>query len=259
MTDHTYSTIIERALLEIGVVAGGETPEAHLLNEGMLQLREMLDAWSIEGLLSPGTEDYEIEFDADNISSVLTIGPVVDPSDPPSIKAADIPFSIIHIEYGTNGETYPLYPRSPANFLDDQQYFDGGYEGSPIYYWYEPDHPYGKIRLNSSPVSGESLTVTVKKYLISDGVGLTDNPQFLRGYERAIRLNLAVEMASSNGIKGGQLSPLTIMNAKDSKVDLMAVNVQRKGQAKVELAALGNSRRLGGAYGEHHNRVWATY
>ena len=236
-----YKDIISRALLEIGVVEGGETPEAHLLTEGFNQLKEMLDQWALEGLLVPGVSEYTYTFTS-NPAATLTIGPA---AGSPDITTPDVPYRIMHVEYNSNSYdgTYPLEAITGQIFLDNQQYYETGSDDPPSLYWYIPELPIGQIRLNTKPTTGDKIVITTPKHLMVGTETTESEANVLRGYEKAIRLNLAIELASSTGVRGQQLSPITVMNAKMAKDELALLNAQRLGQSRLESAALMNSRR----------------
>ena len=244
-----YKDIISRALLEIGVVEGGEEPEAHLLTEGFSQLREMLDQWALEGLLVPGVSEYTHTFTNDSAAGTITIGPA---ASNPTITVSDVPYRIDHIEYTSTIRqfSYPLEVLSGQLFLDNQQYYQDAVNDPPTLYWYIPELPAGQIRFNVIPTVSDKIVITAPKHLLTGTETTESEAVFLRGYEKAIRLNLAVELASSTGIRGQQLSPVTVHNAKMAKEEVALLNAQRLGQSRLEQGALMNSRRytLGGRH-----------
>jgi len=265
----TYQDLIQRALYEIGVLEGGAlgsggSVETHLLNEGLKILIEMLDEWSLEGLLSPGTLEHEVTIKSSTSKATLTIGPVDKGTDEdsdsddvaPDILAPDVPFSISHIQYRSgSGGNCALIAASESTYLDRQDEFDSIDE--PFLYWYSPEVPFGKLRLNAKPAVSDKLVITTPKYLIGQNASLSDKGDFLRGYQKAIRLNLAVLMASSTGIKGGKLSAITMREAEKSKRLLKTVNIGRFGQTKFDAGALSNHYKL--SYGRYYGRNFNQY
>ena len=244
----TWKQLISRSLIEIGVLEGGEIAESHLLNEGLNLVQEMLDQWALEGLLSTGVLTYEYTF-GPNPTRELTIGPTAN-NVQADIVTQNVPYTIIHLQYrGAGSDAYPIRPVSVNAWLDSQVDDDTATSESPSVYWYEPDHPHGKLALDRRPSPGDRLTLTTEKYIIPDNIRLNDEINLLRGYQKAIRLNLAVEMASSNGIKGGQLSPVTLRNASEAKKEVKKLNIQRHGQAKLDRAALSSGRTYSGNTG----------
>lgn len=235
----TWNDIIKRAFLEIGVLEGGEEPEAHLVTEGLAQLKEMLDHWALEGLLVLGSDQINHVF-APGAGKTLTIGPA---ANNPTITAPVVPYRINHIQFGSSDRSWPLSALSKDVYLDQQNRYEG-VEEPPYAYWYEPNTPVGTLHLDNAPDAGTRLTITSEKYLIDLAAGADDEADLFRGYTLTVRLNLAVLLASSHGVKGGQLSPLTVKGARDGKDVIRTIVFSRSGQSKHEKAALQNSRNF---------------
>ena len=243
----TWKDLISRSLIEIGVLEGGEVAEGHLLREGLNLVTEMLDQWALEGFLSSGILRHTYTFPPNSNSNIVTIGPTVN-GEVADIPTENVPYNIVHLQY--DGGSDPVTLRAVSvNVWLNSQVSQEGVSDPPTSYWYEPDHPHGRLSLNNIPTGGTTLTLTTEKYLIPNEIRLTDEIRLLRGYQKAIRLNLAVEMASSNGIKGGQLSPVTLKNAMDAKKEVKKLNIQRQGQATLDRAALSSGRTYRGTTG----------
>ena len=234
--------MVNRSLLELGVVEGGELAEQHQLDEGLLLAREMLDQWALDGLLVPGHTLTEHTIGA-TPRFKLSIGPTN-----ADITLENVPVSIQNIRYNSqqsNFFSYSLRAVSADFWLEEESNSD---DYPPRAYWYSPELPNGIIRFDASLRAGDKITIATDNYLVNSALSLDSVATFLPGYQSAIRLNLALEMASSNGIRGANLSPITVLKAQETKRNIRKSNLQHSGQTKFDLASQSNAQRYRRGY-----------
>lgn len=215
--------IIKGALRLIGVLAEGETPEAEDASISLSALNGMLDSWNIEPLLI-----YQLQVEAFALSPgvgsySIGAGQVFDTARPVSIENA-------FIRDGSGTDT-PLV-RFEFDRWDDVP--NKSAVGQPEALTYEPGFPYGQIKLWPAPSSADTLHIRTMKPLNS-ALTLATTLVLPPGYERAIRFNLAVELAP----EFGREAPATVQSvAIDSLRKIKAAN-SRVPQMKVDSSLIG--------------------
>ncbi len=202
----TAQDLIKAALRLIGAIAQGETPTAGELNDALSSLNTMLDGWALkrhkiyarvlEGFtLTAGTGAYSIG------SSVNT----------------DRPIRIEYAYIRDNGKDHPL------DLIDNDRYnaiVDKSLQGLPRYLFYNPQYSLGEVYLWPVPDKNYSLYLDSWKPF-TKFQNLTDNVNFPPGYERALKYNLAVELAPEYG---KPLPPEIVAVAQESLKDIQSVN-----------------------------------
>ena len=242
----TYRSLIEGALAEIGVLAGDESAEQHSLDDGLKRLKKMLESWVIEGLLS--TEQSQQQYTVATAKRAITIGPGSSTS-AADITVDDTPFRIISITYDDGKARYVVDQTSQKNY-NERDTDPTPETDPPAYYYYDPDDDRGTIRFNTKLPVGSVLTVRFDNYLAPDNAALDHNIHLPRGYGDAIEYNLAVRLAPSHGVKEGQLTSLTVREAKNLKTNLKLANFGT-GNSSFETAVKGANIQSGlyGSYG----------
>lgn len=204
----TAGDIITRALRSLSVLAQGESADSDQLSDGLVSLNDMLVAWSNERLtvyktvqesiaLVGGQSAYDIGSGATSINTVRPI----------KIEGAFIRLG---------GVDYPL------QILTREQYNEISNKSLssdlPCALYYDPGFPTSNIRIYPAPTGGTLYFDSWKPFsafsTVSDAVSLPP------GYDRALRLNLAVEMMPDYQVQ----NPMVLGLAKESKAGLKRAN-----------------------------------
>ena len=184
----TARDLIKDALMDIGVIASGETPSASESQDALRVFNRMLGRWSLKSLL---VNKITIEtFTLNTNQSSYSIGSLADfdTSRPTQILKANIK--------DINGHEYPL------EIINYQQWSEITLKSLssslPCKLYFEPTAPNGMIHLYPVPSESKELVLYSLKPLtkisdIDEEVNLPD------GYEDAIVSNLAVRLATQFG------------------------------------------------------------
>ena len=250
-----WEDIVTRALLEIGVVEGSETPESHLIDEGIKQAKEMLEQWSIEGLLNVGTKETTYTIPANATSKLLIEEGTA------AVDTDGLPLRFVDVAFKSDGDNSYSYS---LNRLDGDNFFASNFqrdeeEGNPTFYYYDITKENGGEMLFDLKLPEGGELKFIYRPILDTAITKTTNFNLPIGYKAAVRLNLAVWMASSAGIESGNLSAITIHNARQTKTQLPKLNWSKQGQTKLERAALQNGRRSGWTSYGRWNRSFEEY
>ena len=214
----TWNRLIYRALVEIGVISAGETVDPVQLEDGLESLQDMLDQWAFEGLLVPALTHYDHTVTG-RAKQVYTIS--ADVSQAPDI-VGDPPPTIEALSYRRQGitEPSPLVQTSYIVWAEGQS----SVSTWPSQYYYEKEYPVARIYFDALTLPGDFFRLSGRAYLTGDSLVGTEVHNLPRGYPRAVKYNLAVDIAASFGVKGG-LSPTTIYLARMTKNNIRARNI----------------------------------
>ncbi len=203
----TIKQIIERAMRSLGVLAQGEQLEAAQVQDGLDALREMLDAWSLKGVMIP-FRTLET-FNINELNASYTWGTGGDFNSPAPVEIYDA-----YISDGS-GADWPLKQLDAIWWA--QQKFKLVIS-RPVGFWYEPGTLLSTIRFDVLPfdpsvtfISGKPLDTTQP---------LTATLGLPIGYSRAMRWCLAGELAPEYEIEIVRGSVLW-SNIKDAKRTVM--------------------------------------
>lgn len=205
--------LISSSLRLLGVLASGETPSANESNDALAVLNDMIDSWSTERLLIY-TTTREV-FPLVQGQQTYTIGPTgnFNTSRPQRVETAllqlnsnspvlELPMKILNqaqyaaILLKTNTSTYPLY-----------LYVDGAF-------------PLNNISVYPVPTAANNIVLYSWKPL-SEIASLTTVITLPPGYSRAMRYNLAIDLAPEFG---KQLQPEMIEIAAQAKSGIKRMN-----------------------------------
>ena len=189
---HTVQEMLTRALVDLSVVAAGETPEQHLLDSGVFFLQDMLDAWAIEGRLVPNSK--RVQYTVTTAGLTYSIGPT---SASPDIVGEFVEVNLV--EYLAEHDTKPV-PLAKVNERAISRFSQTDDGSRPSFYYFEPSFPTGTLRFNAKTVADDSFTISGNGYLVPEDLALGDTLDFPRGYFSAVRMNLAVDMAESHSV-----------------------------------------------------------
>lgn len=206
----TAKDIIRRALLLIGAVDSGETLEADMAADGLSALQDMIESWSNDDLLIPyiSTESY-----------ALTPGQASYTYGTGGDFNAEKPMEIIEAYLrDANNDDLPIKIISQETY---NNIVEKGASGIPSQLYYVPE-TLGKVYLDQAPSSSYTLYMDVQKALSSPSA-LTTTLAFPNGYNRALRYNLAIELAPEYKVS---VKPEVIKIAEESKSQLERQNLR---------------------------------
>jgi P22 tail accessory factor len=215
----TAGQLIAQALLKIGVTASGETLPADEANEGFIELNQMLDVWSNDGLMiyhvtnylfdvTPGVSTYSIgpqaTWDTGTMKRPMQIqkwGAFVRQTVAPGLT------NDYKLEYWPN-ETY------------QNVFLKGQTTNFPSRFTYQPGYPIATIILWPVPTIALQFGLSGLDQFQTFS-NLTDQVSLPPGYESAIVFNLAINLAPSYGIEPLQT---VFKQAFETKSKLMTTN-----------------------------------
>jgi hypothetical protein len=227
--------IINGALIELGVLAVGETASAEDSALGLSALNDMLDGWNTQNLTIYATYDATFTFVPGQ--ATYTIGPAgnwngLRPVSLVSqyVKYQGVDFPIEQIDQ----ETYNLIPiKTQPGIL-------------PQFVLFNESFPLGTMTFWPVPNTANTFTLSSNQ-LLTEPATLQTTLSMPPGYYRAMRLNLAVELS---GRYGRTLSPVTLRMASTSLGDLRRLN-KRTPVARFDEALLQS--------GSSYTRIIAGY
>jgi len=195
--------LITGAARLIGVIRKSEAMTADEAADGLVALNDMLASWSNNGLLCV-SRVWEYFTVNSALSYTIGTGQELNTTRPLSIKAAF--FRVGTIDY-------------PLEIITDEQYESITLKtlstNYPQYLSYDNAYPYGTIRLYPQG-AGELHLLSEKP--ITNIAGLSTTVDLPAGWNRAIRYNLAIDIAPEYG---EEPSPAVVEMAKQSKMEIM--------------------------------------
>ncbi len=238
----TAQQLITGALRLLGVGAEGETLSAQALNDGLNAFNDMLDSWSIEGLIIPNVVREVFALTAGQSS--YTIGQSGTPSFT-TIRPMEIEDALIQIGSGTT-----LLERH-MDIINENQYADIRVKQIqtqvPLVLYAENTFPNETINLWPVPSEAMNLVVYSQKAM-SSIAALNTVLAFPTGYNRALRFNLAVEYAAEYGkepsmtVKETALESKTNIQRRNVKDELLKIDDALVSSNKVFDIITGGSR-----------------
>lgn len=184
----TALALIQSSMRLIGALAEGETPTAQEAADALVVLNDLLDAWTLEGLVLYRLKSEEFALAAGQ--GAYTIGPEADfdTARPVAIAQAFI----------TEGGVDTVLA-GPLAVEDWNRIPDKTTRGTPQAIHYDAAHPAGIVHLWPAPASALSLTLSMNMRftaLASTAEVISYPP----GYAKALRYALAVELAPEFGV-----------------------------------------------------------
>lgn len=210
----TAQNIIERSMRLIGLLRPGKAATSNERDDALALFNEMIESWNNDSLIiyeeSRETFTLTIALNPHTIGS----GGTFDTTWPLNIQAASI------VVVGSNNE-YPVDVLRTAE--EWQDVFDKSQTSiRPWKLWYEREFPLGKIWLYPVPSEAATLVLYLWKQLDA-ALTLATNLSVPPGYLRALRFNLAVEMATEFGV---QVLPEVARIARESLAEIKKQNVR---------------------------------
>ena len=206
---------INAALRLIGVLAEGEQPSAATLADSVAAFNQMLDSWSTERLSVFCTIDNTVTWPSGQ--STQTIGPT-----------GDFPVTVCPLEiddatyYVISNITYPLTMVNEAQYNSITLKSSTSTLPQVMYSEKIPDLAEVQIRMKLWPVPTQDIELHVIS--VSQLPQIADETTSLiypPGYLRAIKYNLAVELAPEFGVEASR----TVKKiAQESKRNIKRIN-----------------------------------
>lgn len=206
----TAKQLIESALRTVGVLASGEEGSPAELQDAFNSLNGLIDSWSNDGLLIPNLKEKVFP-----LSSLKTEYSYGDGGDFNDVRPMSVEFAQI---IDVAGYRYPceLYGvRTWASNIRPAVI-------RPLGLYFEASYPLAKIHFPTAPYDTDKVMLQVLEPLTNLST-LFDEVNLPKGYERALKMNLAVELAAEYQ---GTLSPITVQLAEDSKRQLKINNAR---------------------------------
>jgi len=183
----TTKRLIESALRTIGVLAAGEEAHPSEMQDALETAKQMMDGWSNESLLIPVLAHESFTLTA---ARSYTIGPGGD-------FDTTRPMFIHHLRirdgsgYEQTIDISSLNTWAEIPWKDTETYW-------VQYAYYIPEFPLGRLVFSSWPQAGDALKMVSAKP-ITELPALTADVEYPPGYDRAIRLGLAMELGPEYG------------------------------------------------------------
>lgn len=218
----TTKQLINQALRTIGVLASGEEAKPSEVQDAIVYAQQMLGSWANDNLMLHFMIEESLTL-SDQRNYTIGYGGDFDTSRPTIIKHARIRYSA-GLEVPVKISSHNVW--AEIGIKDSQ-------ESTPNYLYYRPEYPLGKIQFSSVPIAGDELILTSEKPL-ADLPSLTSQVTFPPGYDKVIRLGLAIELAPEYGKSISQEHAALYASAMKS---LKRTNsIARMGVAKVDSA-----------------------
>lgn len=213
----TARTLVTNALLDLGVIAEGETPTASQAVGGLRKLNNMIDAWNIENLMVYGsTQNVFPLVSNDGVYTLGTGGDFNIPRPDNIISAyvrdSSLPAAQIY--------DFPLYIYNTQEYADVR--LKGLTTALPQGVYFDDSFPLINVYVYPVPSTAQySLVIWTPGILPT--LTLDTVISLAPGYKRALESNLVIELAASYE----RQPPQTVISiAQSSKADLKTKNFQ---------------------------------
>lgn len=210
----TVRELIRKSMLLIGAISSGESLSADEASDGLSSLNDLLDSWSTDGLLIPAMVREEFDLVAAQASYTIGTGGNFNTSNPQIIEEArlldvsgltpyELPLKIYNVQ-----EFADLTQKTLTTSQPEALYFSRG-------------TPLSTITLYTVPSVANKLVLYSRKAL-TNFANINDTIELPAGYQRALRYNLALELAVEYGKAP---SDYIMVTAQELKAQLMRVNL----------------------------------
>lgn len=214
--------LIASAMRNCGVLESGEQPTGAELNDGLVTLNQMMDAWSIERLmvftvqrngpyaLTSGQAAYTLgpapagpllyNLTQERPSKIQSVSIINQPN---SVQPLELPIEVLD-EYGW--ASIPV--KNIGSAIPNKVWDDGGMPYRTFTFW-----PY--------PTTANQVVIYAWG-ILQKFVNVQTRYTFPPGYYEALRYNLAVRLAAEFGVK--ELNPVVAVMALESKGKVETIN-----------------------------------
>lgn len=206
--------LVNGALRALGVIASGESPSTEESTDGLAASNELLASWSALGLTIPQiTRDTSVTLNGSESYALATRPIRIKSAALVAVNGTAHPIEIIPAE-----RWVAVVDRTRTGIFAEVLFCDYGYTSATIY-------------LSPKPSAG-TLELYVYRPL-SSIASLATAISLPPGYERALRLNLAVELASEYG---RPVPPELLANAAEAKTAITNLNALVLGEQSAAAA-----------------------
>lgn len=211
----TATQVISNAYSLMGV----HNPTSTDLSRGLTTLNDMITFWGAERLLVYAVKYESFALTIADAQYSIGTGGDFNTVRPIRIEGAFVRDSN-SVDYNLNILTEDLYKRK-SNKSEN---------GRPEGLYYAPEYPLGVIYLDKKPDT--ALTLYLSNWKLFTGFSaLSDAVSFPPQYERAIKFNLAVELAPQKNI---QMVQTVYGQAEESKMIIRGNNSQQANEAQYD-------------------------
>ncbi len=210
----TARDLIKGSLRLLGAISTGETPSADEITDGLTLLNEMLDSWSNENLLVykkdiekftlvPGTQSYSIGVGGNfNTANPIKLElAMIELQDSPDLIACPMDVITVH-------QWSEIADKSLESAIPTRIYLEKGHPLSTVYLWPKPSVANKLVLTSWKPLS--TLATSNTEVILPPG------------YLRALRYNLALELAPEYG---KEPSGSLISSAQEAKENIKRTNI----------------------------------
>ena len=186
-------TLIRGAFLSLGVIDANQSPDAAQTQDALTSLNDLLADWSASQLLLSYSSSQESYTFSSSVTS-LTVGPS-------GVKVTVRPLKILNPFLRVGLIDYQIELISEAEYYAiPYKSLSGGY---CTHLWYDATDVNGTFYMYPGGASGQTLywdSITSLQTFVTSNDTVTLPPNYLR----ALRLNLAVELAPEYGVEPSQ-------------------------------------------------------
>lgn len=208
----TVNELIRKSLLLVGAIGTGESLSADEAADGLASLNDLLDSWSTDGLLIPASTIEEFTLTPGQASYTIGVSGNFNTANPQVIEEARLK--------DVSGSAFEI----PLSIYNIQEYADIAQKQTqstqPEALYFQRGAPLSTIYLYTVPSAANKLVLYSKKAL-SNFTSVNDSISLPPGYQRALRYNLALELAVEYG---KQPSEYVFQTSQELKAQLMRVN-----------------------------------
>lgn len=213
----TALDLITGALLDLGVLAEGETPTAAQAVSALRKLNNMVDAWNIESLMIFGTT--ENIFPLVSNDGIYTLGTGGNFNIPRPTKILNCYVQDASLPASQKYD-FPLYIYNNKEYADVR--LKGLTTNLPQGIYFDWDFPLINVFLYPVPSTAQ-YSLIIWTFGLINNFSLTTQVSLPPGYKRALESNLTIELAPSYEREPSQV---TVSIAQSSKADLKTNNFE---------------------------------
>lgn len=210
----TGQDLLTSSLRILGVLASGESPSANEANDGLVSLNSLIDSWSNESLLITSRVREVFPLVPSQQTYTMGVGGNFNTSRPQAIENA-------LIQLTSNNPVIEI----PMGILNKDQYAGVTLKTLlstyPLYIYCDENYPLANISVYPVPQTNNNLVLYSWKPL-TNVASLTTALSLPPGYERALRYNLAIDLAAEYG---RQVPEVAAAIATEAKAAIKRMNI----------------------------------
>lgn len=208
----TAGDLIKRSLKLIGAISQSETPSSSEQSDGLDSLNDLIESWSAESLVIYSVTRETFSTVASQQTYTIGSSGDINTTRPQKIVKAILrqqnsPVYDVEIDLINLDQWESLGTKDTESSIPTKLYNDCGYPLSTLYLWPIPSEVKTIILHSWKPLTSFSAT--------------TDSISLPPGYMRALRYNLAVDLAPEYGIS---IAPEIAQIAQESKANIKRMN-----------------------------------